>query len=476
MSLYRADRPAPEMAAPRGSLIDVAGRTLTENQVVWQAALNAASLRKLDAAAGRRFLDALFTQLGLPADRIPNLEDRKSIHEFHLPARLGAGRRDEMRRWLAASEWGSHRPALLRFIAVPRRVYPLHAATAALVGMVDSDGYGIEGLEHALDRRLSAGESVRLTVDIALQAPTSAWLEETLRSRRGMTAASAVIMDLETGEIAAIVSVPGYDPARLAERTGPNVHLRAITQAFQAGPMLVPFLMHGAFTRELAQGATLPAPLERSTSATGEDLVAQFSGHAQVLSHLTRVGLLRAADIDFPGAMPTLVRRGGTEQELLRDLGNGAGIAPSLLQYSATLASLVSGVPARPLRLVAGGDHSIARAEEDSVSSRASRLMRDALVRRARLRAGDASADFGGLWAAYRDRVDSGSGVGRAALALFTPAESPQFLVTVILEGEPLLADPEVLELGRKVLAVIGTAKSARNTQARRGMTFASRS
>jgi hypothetical protein len=102
--------------------------------------------------------------------------------------------------------------------------------------------------------------------------------------------------------------------------------------------------------------------------------------------------------------------------------------------------------------------------------------MRDALVRRARLRAGDARADFGGLWAAYRDRVDSGSGVGRAALALFTPAESPQFLVTVIFEGEPLLADPEVLELGRKVLAVIGTAKSARNTQARRGMTFASRS
>ena len=464
--LDRSDRSVSTTMASRGALVDITGRALTENRESWQAALNVATLRRLDAAAQRTFLDALSAKLGLPADRIPRLDDRRYVQELHLPVRMAAEQRDEVQRWLAASEWSAHRPALLRFIAVPERVYPLHDASAALVGMVDSTGFGIEGLERALDRRLSAGESVRLTVDIDLQARISTLLEE-VRSQRGMTGASAVVMDLENGLVATIASVPGFDPADLAQRVGRNVQLHAVTQAFQAGPMLEPFLMHGVFVRRPESDAAL---------ASCPDLVAQFAGHADVLDHLQRVGLLGAPDVDFPGSISTLVRRTGTEAELLRDLGNGAGIAPSLLQYSAALASLIEGVPTRPVRLVADSNEAIAPADGAAVASGASRLLRAALVERARLRSGDAAADFGGLWAAYRDRVDSGVGVGRAALALFTPADSPNYLVTVTLEGEPLLSEQEVLALGRRVLGLVDAARPAEKFQARRATSLASRS
>jgi hypothetical protein len=72
------------------------------------------------------------------------------------------------------------------------------------------------------------------------------------------------------------------------------------------------------------------------------------------------------------------------------------------------------------------------------------------------------------MWAAYRDRVDNGVGVGRATLALFTPAVSPNYLVTATLEGESLLTEHEVLDLGRSLLAAIDKAKPAKQIQARR--------
>jgi hypothetical protein len=459
---------------PRGLLHDVEGRVLTENRALWQPALNVVALRTLGPAAARRFLEALPAKLVVAAERIPNLDDRKSVRELHLPARVSGGQRDSIRQWLAASEWSSY-PALLRFVAVSERVYPQHEETAALVGMVDSAGEGIEGMEHALDRRLRSGESLRLTVAVDLQKPLGAMLEK-FRVGSEMARANAVVMDLDSGQVRAIVSMPGYDPTVSAQRTGRNVQLRAITQAFQAGPMLEPFLLHCALIRGQTRDAAHTPPLGRLGLATGTDLITQFSGHAEILEHLSGVGLLRAPDVDFPGAIPAIVRRNGAEAELLRDIGNGAGIAPSLLQYSASLASLIAGVGTRPVRLVVDSDATIAPEDAAADVSRASRLLREVLVQRARLRSGDASADFGGLWAAYRDRVDGGVGVGRAGLALFTPADSPNYLVTVTLEGEPLLAEQEVLDLGRRMLGILAAAKPAAKIQARRGTSFASRS
>jgi hypothetical protein len=189
-------------------------------------------------------------------------------------------------------------------------------------------------------------------------------------------------------------------------------------------------------------------------TATGIALAKEFSGYDQALAHLENVGLLQRPAVDLPGAIAALVRREGSEQELTHDLGTGAGVAPSLLQYSAALATILTGEPPVPLRLVL--EPNIAAPESTALAFplNVTYALREALIERARVQSGNAQADFGGLWASYQDHGVART-TKRSVIALFAPAHSPVFLVTLSLEGSSPLPSTELLALGERVLRPI---------------------
>ncbi|WP_162014299.1 PASTA domain-containing protein [Desulfurivibrio alkaliphilus] len=140
------------------------------------------------------------------------------------------------------------------------RYYPHHDGAAHVVGFV-KDEQGLAGIELSYDNilrggisdirlaaagvpdRVTAGGGVHLvsTLDLALQRELEQRMQRVLRTADG-SAAAALIMNVNTGEVLAMASLPGYDPnrfwaagseQRLNRAVMPQVHLGALGELFQ---------------------------------------------------------------------------------------------------------------------------------------------------------------------------------------------------------------------------------------------------
>lgn len=101
------------------------------------------------------------------------------------------------------------------------RHYPQGSMGAHVLGYVDREGQGRIGMEQVLEDRLMdpalRGQPVALSIDMRAQGA----LEDELR--RGMLATNAVgaagvILDVDTGEIMALASLPEFDPNKVEAR------------------------------------------------------------------------------------------------------------------------------------------------------------------------------------------------------------------------------------------------------------------
>ncbi len=99
----------------------------------------------------------------------------------------------------------------LEFRAEGKRVYPEGNLFAHVVGFDDTDGKGLAGVERGLDDALRRGEPVRLSLDARLQFILR---EETAKAVDQFNALGGMglIMDVRTGEVLAMVSLPDFDP------------------------------------------------------------------------------------------------------------------------------------------------------------------------------------------------------------------------------------------------------------------------
>ena len=100
----------------------------------------------------------------------------------------------------------------LNFQREERRVYPQGNLAAHVVGFSGVDNNGLMGIEQAFDTRLKeSDEPLRLSVDVRLQHVLRKELVNAVDEFRAIGAAG-MVMDVKTGEILAMVSVPDFDP------------------------------------------------------------------------------------------------------------------------------------------------------------------------------------------------------------------------------------------------------------------------
>jgi cell division protein FtsI (penicillin-binding protein 3) len=100
----------------------------------------------------------------------------------------------------------------INFMKDEKRVYPHGNLFAHVVGYVDVDGNGLSGIERYFDERLkNNNEPVKLAVDIRIQQILR---DEILEQAIAHSAigGSGIVMDVNTGEIIAMTSLPDFDP------------------------------------------------------------------------------------------------------------------------------------------------------------------------------------------------------------------------------------------------------------------------
>ena len=153
-----------------------------------------------------------------------------------------------------------------------QRLYPQGRLFAHAVGFTDVDNRGLAGVEKAVDEELRRRAEfhrgpLALSLDIRVQHVLAEALAETMTAHRAVGAAG-MVMDVESGELLALVSLPSFDP-KGPDRSGADALFnRATLGTYELGSTLKPFtvamaLDHGIAGIEDSYDATAPIKVSR---------------------------------------------------------------------------------------------------------------------------------------------------------------------------------------------------------------------
>jgi cell division protein FtsI (penicillin-binding protein 3) len=152
-----------------------------------------------------------------------------------------------------------------------RRYYPTGEVSAHIIGFTNVDDEGIEGIEKLYNdwltgtpgtrqiRRDGKGRQVeilateegkqahniQLTIDQRIQALAYKELKWAVNFYKA-TSASAVVTDVKTGEILALVNSPSYNPNNRQGVSAHRIRNRAVTDAYEPGSSVKPLAMVSA--------------------------------------------------------------------------------------------------------------------------------------------------------------------------------------------------------------------------------------
>jgi cell division protein FtsI (penicillin-binding protein 3) len=147
------------------------------------------------------------------------------VNAADLRERLKAGRRFvRIRRELTPKQQEEiHELGLpgLGFIEEYRRVYPMGTTASHVVGLVDVDSRGLSGIEKFIDdnpqlamshpETVSGDEAVTISLDLGVQHVLREELSNAISTFHAKAAAGLVI-DVHSGEVVGLVSLPDFDP------------------------------------------------------------------------------------------------------------------------------------------------------------------------------------------------------------------------------------------------------------------------
>jgi len=264
------------------------------------------------------------------------------------------------------------------FLTENKRVYPNGNEVSHVIGHVNIDNQGIAGIEKWLDARGLADlhraglasdrnqKPVALALDLRVQ---HALRDELLVARQKFKAeaAAGVVLDVRTGEIIAMVSVPDYDPNSPREALDPKRINRLTTGVYEMGSTFKALtiamgldsgkmnlsttfdarmpLRYGRFNIHdyHAQNRVLSVPeIFTYSSNIGAARVALRVGVDEHKAFLRKLGQLDRMRTELPeSAEPIVPKRWGELNTITIAFGHGLSVAP--LQSIMGIAALVNG-------------------------------------------------------------------------------------------------------------------------------------
>ena len=384
-----AQRTDPTSAKRRGDIVDRNGILLATDLTT--ASLFAVPHRVPDPAAAAAQLSAL----------LPDLDPAELAARLRSPRRFVWLKRNLTPR----QQFDVNRLGIpgLDFQREQHRVYPHGALTAHVVGFTGIDNDGLAGIEQTADADLRAAQSpLRLSVDIRVQQILHEELADQI-ARFDAIGGGGVILDANSGEVLALVSLPDFDPNRAGVADDDTLFNRVTLGVYELGSIFKIFnhalaFDSGTVDLESSYDATKPLRVARFaiTDFHGEN---RWLSVPEIFIHSSNIGSAKmAADIGTPAqraflADLGLLSRTGIElaergqplqpapwREInTMTIAYGHGIAVTPLHVAVATAAIVNGgrLP-RPtlLRRQAPARSAAQPAAQPVVSARTSALMR----------------------------------------------------------------------------------------------------
>ena len=300
-----------------------------------------------------------------------------------LTARLSAGKPGYLRRRVLPEDANRvhdlGEPAL-EFPRENERYYPEGSLAAHVLGYVAADGHGRFGMEQVFDKELTdpakRGTPSMLSIDSRVQG---AFEDELGRAMRDTNAkgAGGIILDVDTGEVLALASLPSFDPNLLDRASSDNMFNRVTNQVYELGSTFKPITVAAAIdagtVTDLSRryqsnrpisiggfqlrdshtlGASLNVPealIHSSNIVTAQ--IADELGAARLNAVMRALGMNERPYIELPAKGFPLWPRGDWSRITTMTVSYGHGIAVTPLHLASAYAALVNGGIWRPATL-----------------------------------------------------------------------------------------------------------------------------
>lgn len=233
------------------------------------------------------------------------------------------------------------------------RTYPHANEAAHILGQVDIDGNGVAGIENSFDQILADGGDVTLSVDLGVQAIVRRSLEIQIEKFEALGGAG-LVMDMNTGELVAMVSLPDYDPNYFNLADEDSTFNRASKGVFEMGSIFK--VLNTAIALEVGSASLGSSydvskplrvagfsirdfhPYNRSlnlsevlvySSNIGSAHIADDIGPKVQKSYMEKLGLLRTPLLKLPEtARPLIPVNWGRIASMTIAFGHGLSVSP----------------------------------------------------------------------------------------------------------------------------------------------------
>ncbi len=457
--------------AQRGDIVDRNGRILATNLVT--NSLYAQPPNLIDKAGSARELARIFN----------DLNEAKLYKQFTGTRKfLWIKKRISPEQQQQVHDIGD--PGLL-FGPREMRLYPNGRLAAHILGgssfgregVQSAEVIGVAGVEKAFDDYLrdpaTDGEPLRLSIDLIIQAAAERVLHGGMKLMNARGAAS-VLMDVDTGEIISMVSLPDFDPNTRPKLPGKGVAAdsplfnRAVQGVYEFGSTFKIFAVTQALEQRLVNPATMidiTGPLSWGkyrirdfhylgpelsvsdvlvkSSNIGAARIAQMIGAARQQEFLGSLGLLAPTPVELveaPGIKPLLPTNWSELSTMTIAYGHGMSVSP--LHLAAAYASLVNGgTRVTPTLLKRQRAEAGPRVVSRDTSAIARALLRQVVVRGTASFGEVAGYAVGGKTGTADKPKERGSGYYDdrviATFASIFPAHNPRYVLVVTLD-EPV--------------------------------------
>ena len=307
-----------------------------------------------------------------------------------------------------------------------RRFYPAGEVTSHVIGFTNIDDVGQEGLELAYDgwlrgspgskrviknrkgqtveeveliKESDPGNDLNLTIDKRLQYLAYRELKSTVL-QHGARSGSVVVLDVDTGEVLAMVNQPSYNPNDPGHDTD-GMRNRAVTDVIEPGSVMKPIAIMSVLENGIAQPGTpvetspgytvisghtirdhnnyglldVTGVLTKSSNVGVTQLALQLEPE-QMWDTYTRLGFGEATGTGFPGESAGVLRNHRRWRRLEQaTISYGYGISATPLQVAQAYAAIANGGKLRQPAFIQGSNNPPISAVDPAIANAVAKML-----------------------------------------------------------------------------------------------------